>query len=77
MVIGRRFGDYSRMLRKGIGSIQDSFVGSVVVVVGGNPFGFLRLIFMMMAALLHAFCVETEHIAVMMMRKHHAAYKQH
>ena len=77
MVIGCRFGDYSRMLRKGVGSIQDSFVGSVIVVVGGNPFGFLRLIFMMMAAFLHAFRIETEHIAVMMMRKHRAADQQH
>ena len=77
MVIGCRFGDYSRMFRKGIGSIQDSFVRRMVVVVGGNSLGFPRLIFVMMAALLHAFCVETEHIAVMMMRKHHAAYQQH
>ena len=65
------------MLRKCVGGIQDSFIGSVVVVVGGNPFGFLRLIFVMMAAFFHAFCIETEHIAVMMMRKHRTADQQH
>ena len=77
MVIGCRFGDYSRMLRKGIGGIQDNFVGRMVVVVGGNPFGLLRFIFVMMAAFFHAFRIETKHIAVMMMREHRAADKQH
>ena len=65
------------MLRKGIGGIQDNFVGRMVVVVGGNPFGLLRFIFVMVAAFLHAFRIETEHIAVMMMRKHRAADQQH
>lgn len=65
------------MLRKGVGGIQDNFVGGVVVMVGSNPFGLFRLIFVMVAAFLHAFRIETEHIAVMMMRKHRAANKQH
>ena len=77
MVIGCRFRDYSRMLRKGVGGIQNGFIGGMVVVVGGNPFCFLRLIFVMMAAFFHAFRIETKHIAVMMMREHRAADKQH
>lgn len=77
MVIGRRFGDYSRMLRKGVGGIQDNFVGGVVVMVGGNPFGLFRLIFVMVAAFFNTFRVETECIAVMMMRKHDTAHQQH
>lgn len=76
MVIGRRFGDYSRMLRKGIGSVQDDFIGRVVVVMRCNPFGFL-FIFVVMAAFFNTFRIETECIAVMMMRKHDTAHQQH
>ncbi len=75
MVICRRFGDYSRMLRKGIGSIQDYFIGRVVVVMRCNPLGFL-FIFVMMAAFFHTFCIETQDVAMMMMWKYHTAYQQ-
>ena len=75
MGICRWFGDYFRMLRKRVGSIQDNFIGRMVVVVRCNPFGFF-LIFVMMAAFLHTFRIETQDIAMMMMRKHHTADQQ-
>lgn len=76
MIIRRRFGDYPRMFRKRVGSIEDGFIRRVVVVMRRNPLG-IRLILVVMAAQLHTFRIETERITMMMMRKHSAAYQHH
>lgn len=76
MIIRRCFGDYPRMFRKRVGSIEDGFIGRVVVVMRGNPFR-IRLILMVMTTRFHTFSIETERIAMMMMRKHSTTYQQY
>ena len=76
MGIRRRFGDYPRMFRKRVRSIQESFIGRMVVVMRRNTLG-IFLILVVMTARFHPFGIETEHIIMMMMWKHSATYQQH